>query len=53
MVVENLFLFMSLQFLDLNVKWPNDIYAGGLKKVGGLLVNSMIEGDIAICNIGK
>ncbi|KAL7018719.1 hypothetical protein ACKWTF_010880 [Chironomus riparius] len=38
--------------LDINVKWPNDIYANGERKIGGLIVNSTIEADQAICNIG-
>lgn len=42
-----------LQGLDINVKWPNDIYANGERKIGGLIVNSTIEADQAICNIGN
>lgn len=38
--------------LDLNVKWPNDIYANGEVKIGGLIVNTLVESDAAICNIG-
>jgi biotin--protein ligase len=39
--------------LDINVKWPNDIYANGERKIGGLIVNSTIEADQAVCNIGN
>lgn len=38
--------------MDLKLKWPNDIYANGTTKIGGLIINSLIEGDTAICNIG-
>jgi biotin--protein ligase len=33
------------------VKWPNDIYAGE-EKIGGILVESRIEGQKAIVNVG-
>ena len=46
-------LFFYLQGLDINVKWPNDIYVNGERKIGGLIVNSTIEADQAICNIGN
>lgn len=39
--------------LDLHVKWPNDIYANSSVKIGGLIVNSIIQGSEAICNVGK
>lgn len=39
--------------MDIKLKWPNDIYANSDKKIGGLIVTSLIEGDMAICNIGK
>ncbi len=38
--------------MDLKVKWPNDIYANGIVKIGGLYINSQIEGSVATCNIG-
>lgn len=40
-------------FQDLNIKlkWPNDIYAKGTK-IGGLIVNSMMDAEEATCNIG-
>ncbi|KAG5672279.1 hypothetical protein PVAND_002417 [Polypedilum vanderplanki] len=45
-------IYVYRQALDLNVKWPNDIYVNGEIKIGGLIVNSIIEADSAICNIG-
>lgn len=47
------FFFLHFQVLDLNLKWPNDIYAHSDVKIGGLIVNSLIEGDQAICNVGE
>lgn len=38
--------------MDIKLKWPNDIYAYGDKKLGGLLINTQIEGNWAVCNIG-
>lgn len=46
-------LFISFQVLDIKLKWPNDIYANSDMKIGGLIVTSLIEGDMAICNIGE
>lgn len=40
------------QNLDIKLKWPNDIYANGDVKIGGLVVTSMIDADMAICNVG-
>lgn len=40
------------QDLDLRIKWPNDIYAYGTIKVGGLIVTTTIEGGDAVCNVG-
>ena len=40
------------QKLDIRLKWPNDIYANGITKIGGLLVNTMLQQTNAICNIG-
>lgn len=34
------------------MKWPNDIYANGITKIGGLIVNSQLLQNNAICNIG-
>lgn len=39
--------------LDIGVKWPNDIYAYSSVKIGGVIVNSMVDSNAAICNIGK
>ncbi|CAG7675506.1 unnamed protein product, partial [Allacma fusca] len=39
------------QEIDLHMKWPNDIYIGG-QKVGGVLVKSRLQGNIAIVSIG-
>lgn len=41
------------QDLDLHIKWPNDLYANKNTKIGGVLVNSAVQGNIAIVNIGK
>lgn len=41
-----------LQELDVGIKWPNDIYANGCTKIGGLVVTSTLETHQAICNIG-
>ncbi|XP_057341887.1 biotin--protein ligase [Microplitis mediator] len=38
--------------IDLNIKWPNDIYIGNKIKIGGLIVPTLIESPQAICNIG-
>ncbi|XP_050436553.1 biotin--protein ligase [Adelges cooleyi] len=38
--------------LDLGLKWPNDIYAGGNAKIGGLVISSSAMGNMAICTIG-
>lgn len=38
--------------LSIGLKWPNDIYAYSSVKIGGLIVNSMVESTVAICNIG-
>ncbi|XP_046847974.1 biotin--protein ligase-like [Xenia sp. Carnegie-2017] len=32
------------QDLNLRIKWPNDIYFGNKTKIGGVLVNSIIQG---------
>jgi biotin---protein ligase len=41
------------QVLDIKLKWPNDIYADSDVKIGGLIVNTLMEGTTAICNIGE
>lgn len=38
--------------LDIGIKWPNDIYANGSSKIGGLIVNSSILSKMAVVNIG-
>lgn len=38
--------------LDIGLKWPNDVYAYSRVKIGGVVVNSCLEGDVAVCNIG-
>ncbi|XP_074099134.1 holocarboxylase synthetase-like protein isoform X1 [Cotesia typhae] len=38
--------------IDLNIKWPNDIYLGDKVKLGGLIVPTLLESSEAICNIG-
>jgi biotin-(acetyl-CoA carboxylase) ligase len=43
----------SFQDLDIKLKWPNDIYANSDVKIGGLIVTSLMEGNEAICNVGK
>ncbi|XP_034662884.1 biotin--protein ligase isoform X4 [Drosophila subobscura] len=39
--------------LDISLKWPNDIYAHGSNKIGGLVVNTTLLGSQAIVNIGS
>lgn len=38
--------------LDIRVKWPNDIYANGCTKIGGLIINSQLCGMEAVVNVG-
>ncbi|XP_069968909.1 uncharacterized protein Hcs isoform X2 [Bactrocera oleae] len=38
--------------LDIRLKWPNDIYANGLQKIGGLIVKTTMFGSKIIANIG-
>uniref|UniRef100_A0A1L8E040 Putative biotin holocarboxylase synthetase/biotin-protein ligase n=1 Tax=Nyssomyia neivai TaxID=330878 RepID=A0A1L8E040_9DIPT len=38
--------------LDIRLKWPNDIYANGTVKIGGLVTKSLVEASTAICNLG-
>lgn len=38
--------------LDIRLKWPNDIYANRVTKIGGLIINSRLQSDQAIVNIG-
>ncbi|XP_037815457.1 biotin--protein ligase isoform X2 [Lucilia sericata] len=38
--------------LNLGLKWPNDAYANGINKIGGLVVKTTLMGTNAIVNIG-
>ncbi|TMW51845.1 hypothetical protein DOY81_003090 [Sarcophaga bullata] len=38
--------------LDIGLKWPNDAYANGINKIGGLVVNTTLFGTSANVNIG-
>lgn len=40
------------QDLDIRLKWPNDIYANGSTKIGGNIINSIVDASTAICNVG-
>lgn len=45
---------LHLGGIPVQVKWPNDVYAGGLK-IAGILIESSIQGSIiqyAVCGIG-
>ncbi|XP_046847972.1 LOW QUALITY PROTEIN: biotin--protein ligase-like [Xenia sp. Carnegie-2017] len=37
---------------NLRIKWPNDIYFGNMTKIGGILVNSIIQGRCLWAVIG-
>lgn len=37
----------------MGIKWPNDLYANGNVKIGGLLATSFVNGDMAVINIGE
>lgn len=37
--------------MDLGIKWPNDIYSKNTK-IGGIIVNSHMNSNVVICNIG-
>ncbi|KAH8291814.1 hypothetical protein KR054_000989 [Drosophila jambulina] len=39
--------------LDISIKWPNDVYANGNQKIGGLVINTTLQGSQAIVNIGS
>lgn len=41
-----------MQVLDIALKWPNDIIANGNNKIGGLVVNTTLQGSQAIVNVG-
>ncbi|KAK4878109.1 hypothetical protein RN001_010615 [Aquatica leii] len=38
--------------IELGLKWPNDLYANRTIKIGGLLVNTTVYGDMAVVSIG-
>ncbi|KAJ8939503.1 hypothetical protein NQ314_011118 [Rhamnusium bicolor] len=40
------------QDLNIGIKWPNDLYANGNIKIGGILANSSVIGTMAVINIG-
>lgn len=40
------------EFLGLALKWPNDVYINGTNKIGGLVVTSTLESNMALTNIG-
>lgn len=46
------YIFLFLQNLDIRLKWPNDIYANGCIKLGGLIVNTELNATMAVCNVG-
>lgn len=45
-------MFHPLQVLNVGLKWPNDTYANGVTKIGGLIVKTTIMGANGIVNIG-
>lgn len=40
------------QNINIGLKWPNDIYANGSRKVGGLIVTTTVNAAEAVCNVG-
>ena len=40
------------QELELQIKWPNDIYYGNKVKIGGVLITTHVIGDIITAAIG-
>ncbi|XP_068157492.1 biotin--protein ligase isoform X2 [Drosophila tropicalis] len=51
-VVNSLRSHKLYRVLDVALKWPNDVYANGDTKIGGLIVNTTLLGSQAIVNIG-
>lgn len=51
-VVHGIRSIAELAFLDLRVKWPNDIYIGRSVKIGGVLVKSTLFNNNMIATIG-
>ena len=58
-VVQAVRTMPGYESLGLRLKWPNDLYAdlgkdaGGVKKIGGILVNSMYAGNDFTIIIGE
>ncbi|XP_030376572.1 biotin--protein ligase isoform X2 [Scaptodrosophila lebanonensis] len=52
-IVNTLRSHQLYKVLDIALKWPNDVYAHGSNKIGGLVVNTKILGSEAIVNIGS
>ncbi|XP_037948879.1 biotin--protein ligase isoform X2 [Teleopsis dalmanni] len=38
--------------LEISIKWPNDVYANGVSKIGGLIIKTTIFGSNAVVNVG-
>nr|XP_012638362.1 biotin--protein ligase [Microcebus murinus]XP_012638363.1 biotin--protein ligase [Microcebus murinus]XP_012638364.1 biotin--protein ligase [Microcebus murinus]XP_012638365.1 biotin--protein ligase [Microcebus murinus]XP_012638366.1 biotin--protein ligase [Microcebus murinus] len=51
-VVEAVRSIPEYQDINLRVKWPNDIYYSDLMKIGGVLVNSTLMGEMFYILIG-
>uniref|UniRef100_A0A336MRZ2 CSON000373 protein n=1 Tax=Culicoides sonorensis TaxID=179676 RepID=A0A336MRZ2_CULSO len=51
-VVKSILDLPGYEDLDIRLKWPNDIYANGTTKIGGNIINSVVQNPIIICNIG-
>uniref|UniRef100_A0A8C6VK79 Holocarboxylase synthetase n=1 Tax=Naja naja TaxID=35670 RepID=A0A8C6VK79_NAJNA len=51
-IVEAVRSIPGYQEIDLRLKWPNDIYYSDLMKLGGVLVNSTLTGDMFHILIG-
>ncbi|XP_075053337.1 biotin--protein ligase isoform X2 [Mixophyes fleayi] len=51
-VVEAVRSMPGYEDIELKVKWPNDIYYGNLMKLGGVLVNSTLMGNMFHILIG-
>ncbi|CAH2219168.1 biotin-- ligase isoform X1 [Pelobates cultripes] len=51
-VVESVTSIPGYEDIELKVKWPNDIYYKDLMKLGGVLVNSTLMGDMFHILIG-
>ncbi|XP_015836200.1 biotin--protein ligase isoform X2 [Tribolium castaneum] len=51
-VISSIKNVQGLDCLNVGIKWPNDLYAEGAIKIGGLVVTSTIFSNFAIVNIG-